>query len=214
MKRYNIEDIDRIRELRKNYRYSLAELSRQTGIPNTTIGHWCRGDSVQTKWDTLRATNERKRLVYKISEINVIEKIKGIDSDLAKLLVALLYWCEGSKYPASNSLTISNSDSQLLFTYILLLRKAFELDEKRFHIHVQIHTYHDFRKVKQYWSKLLNIPETQFIRPTITRAKGKKHRNNYHGTCTLKYQDYRLQLKIIGIYEEFADKIRNLIKHN
>lgn len=206
MKRHKAWEIENARELRRQKRYSFAELQRITGIPATTIRNWCTNDVLGTKWDTLLLTNERKRQELKSSEINLLDSFKNIDSLNAKLLVALLYWCEGSKYPATNKLEFVNSDPDLLKLFINLLRKAFNLNETKFRIHLQIHDTHDFKVIKKYWSKLLQIPEAQFMKPTITKMKGGKHRKEYLGTCALRYADYTIQLKVIGIYEEFAKR--------
>ena len=129
-----------------------------------------------------------------------------ISSDTAKLYSALLYWCEGSKYPGSNAMSLANSDPVLLRTFVTLLRKGFILNESKFRIHLQIHSNQDYEHLKRYWSDQLKVSVTQFIRPTITLPEGKKHHPAYYGTCTLKYQDYSLQLRLIGIYEDFARK--------
>lgn len=207
MKRYSDDQVRKILELRKTERYSYHALGRQTGIPSTTIRNWCAVVDGGNKWDTLIATNERKRQEYRRSETYVINSINLLEKEPLKLLVALLYWCEGSKYPSSTAVTMVNSDPSLIKTFLRLLRAAFELDESKFHVHLQIHTTHDFAKIKRYWSKLLSIPASQFMRPTVTKPNGGKHRNQYFGTCTLKYQDYRILLKLMGIYEAFANKI-------
>jgi hypothetical protein len=187
--------------VRKELRYSYAHLQRATGIPSSTIRNWCAADHVGTKWDTLINTNERVRQELKSSEVPVIKKVYNFTGEYAKLYSALIYWCEGSKYPASNAVTLVNSDPNLLRFFITLLRRAFTLDESKFKVHLQIHTTHSYVKTSRYWSKLLQIPVRQFIKPTTTSPKGKKHRVHYFGTCTLKYQDYRLLLKLMGIYE-------------
>jgi len=176
------------------------------GVPETTIRSWCMNFDDGTKWDTLIINNERKRQEFRKSEIKVVNSIGLEDKDRNKLLTALLYWCEGSKYPASTAVTMVNSDSKLMRTFIHLFRKAFELDESKFHVHLQIHISHDYQKTREYWSSLLHIPEAQFMKPTITKPKGGKHRNQYFGTCTVKYADYRILLKLMGIYEAFAKK--------
>ena len=93
-------------------------------------------------------------------------------------MAALLYWCEGAKYPATNRLNFANSDVELVKTFIYLLRKSFSLNESKFSVHLQIHDTHDYEELKFFWSRELKIPLKQFIRPTITSATGKKHRSN------------------------------------
>ncbi len=101
MKKYPDTDIKRAIALRKKHTYSFAQLYKITGIPGPTIRNWCKHKYVGTRWDVLLKTNERKRHSYKNSEVAVLNTI-SISRDLAKLLVAFLYWCEGAKYPATN----------------------------------------------------------------------------------------------------------------
>lgn len=206
MKRYSEKETLKVRQLRREKGYSFVQLSRITGIPQTTIRNWCYSDDVHTKWDTLRTTNERRRQEYKKSEMAALSKIESIGEPMAKIFAALIYWCEGAKYPATNRMALANSDVELQRTFIYLLRKGFSLDEARFSVHLQIHDTHNFGELREYWSDKLGIPTSQFLKPTVTSAKGKKHRKSYYGTCTLRYGDYGLQLKLIGLYEAIFNK--------
>lgn len=207
MRRHAYDFIQKVVALRQKERYSYALLSRKVGIPSSTVRNWCVGLDKGSKWDTLIRSNERKRQEFRAADKYVVKKYDLSDTTKAKLMVALLYWCEGSKYPSSTAVTMVNSDPELLRTFICLLRRAYELDESKFHVHVQIHTTHDFEKVREYWSNVLQIEPSRFIKPTITKPNGKKHRSEYLGTCTVKYQDYRLLLKLMGIYDAFAKKV-------
>ena len=204
MKRYRDWEIENAKILRKKEHYSFAQLHKLTGIPATTIRNWCAADVLGSKWDTLLITNERKRKELKASETNILSSLKDIDCTNAKIFAALLYWCEGTKYPANNKVEFSNSDPALQRLFITLLRKGFHLDETKFRIHLQIHDTHNYEEIKRFWSDLLKVPNTKFIKPTITIRKGGKHKKEYFGTCAVRYIDFRVQLKLIGIYEEFA----------
>lgn len=204
MKKYHDKELKKAQSLRKKHGYSFVKLQSITGIPATTIRNWCKDDFLGTRWDTLLTTNERKRNEIRFSETEVVKKFRPLNKDTTKILTSIMYWCEGSKYPATNKADFTNSDPLLLQTFIALLRKSFMLDESKFRIKLQIHSTHDFEIIKKYWSKLLNIPVSQFIKPTITTANGKKHRKEYMGTCTIRYSDYKIQLKLIGIYEQFG----------
>lgn len=207
MKKYKDEDIQKAKDLRHKEGYSFAQLQRITGIPATTIRNWCEDDFLGTRWDTLLRTNERKRRELKDSEAGTLESLKRINKDGAKIFASLIYWCEGSKYPATNKVELTNSDPNLMKLFVNLFRKAFDLDETKFRIHLQIHDVHNFEELKSFWGNLLGIPSGRFIKPTVTKMKGGKHRKNYLGTCTVRYHDFRIQLKLTGIYEKLTDKI-------
>jgi hypothetical protein len=209
MKRYSDVDVEKVIRLRKREKYSFAHLQKITGIPASTVRNWCIDETKDNKWDILRVTNDRKRREIKNSEIRNFIQIHDLSKNDAKIWLSLLYWCEGSKYPASNAVTLVNSDPLLVELFIYLLRRSFPLDESKFKVHLQIHTIQNYNHIKLFWSKFLHIPENQFIKPTITLRKGGKYRRDYVGTCTVKYQDYAIQLKLMGIYEFLANKILN-----
>lgn len=208
MRKYSDVEIQKAIQLRRQHNYSFVQLQKLTGIPATTIRNWCKNIN-GNKWKTLLATNQRKRDTLLKSELSALSTFGDLSIDQSKTLAALLYWCEGAKYPNTNKMYFTNSDPSLLKTFITLLRRAFPLDEHKFRVHLQIHDTHNYQDVREYWSKLLAIPSSQFIKPTITKANGRKHRNQYFGTCSLRYLDFKTQLKLIGIYKSFAKKFNS-----
>lgn len=202
MRRYSDEFVKKARVLRKKEKLSLKELSRRINVPDSTLGNWFTG-TIGNRWDCLIISNEKRRKQIKNSETCVVKAINALTRNEAKFLAGLLYGCEGSKYPAHRGLAFANSEPELILTFTKLLRKAFDLNEQKFSIHLQIHTSHNFVELRKYWSQLLNLPEECFTKPTVTTPRGGKHRNIYMGTCTLRYWDYRIQLKLLGIYERF-----------
>lgn len=206
MRIYQDKEISIAISLRKEKGYSFAELQRRTGIPATTIRNWCRGETIASRQDTLLLSNDRKRIEIKQSELASLDSLGTLSPTQVKVYLSLLYWCEGTKYPASNKMIFTNSDPSLIKLFLTLLRQAFPIDETKLRIHLQLHTIHDFSEIRTYWSKLLSIPPEKFIKPTITELRGGKHRRTYLGTCSLRYYDFTLQLKLIGLYEELIKR--------
>lgn len=204
IKRYQDSLIKKIRRVREREKLSFKELERRYKIPDSTIKNWCKG-TVGTKWDYLIVNNERRRKEIKGSELSCVPRIDRLNKEQSKFLASLLYGCEGSKYPAQKGVAFANSDPELIITFLQLIRKGFELDENKFSVHLQIHTTHNFEDLRKYWSDLLALPKKCFIKPTITVPRGGKHREVYLGTCTLRYYDYRIQLKLLGVFEKFLE---------
>lgn len=204
MIRYPAKLINRAKKLAIEEHLSYKEIGRQLNVSDSTIGIWFREFPKSTT--SAYSQNRRKvRAILKRSGSKILSKLE-INPNLANIFCAIIYGCEGAKYPASNCIALTNSDPNLVLSFINLLRISHELDESKFRIILQIHTNQDYNDLSRYWSQLLNIPIDKFYKPTITVAREGKHRNNYLGTCTVKYYDYRLQLKLIGIYEEFMRK--------
>lgn len=202
MRRHDDKTIISMRACRKQTGLSYEELSRKFGIPGSTIRNWCYELRI-SRTDSLSRKNESLRLSYKNSELGSIPNFSKLSQSQAKFLCALLYGCEGSKYPASSGISFCNSDPYLIRTFYKMLTKSFAIDKDRMYFHLQIHNNQNYEELLTFWRKLLDLPNARFIEPTVTAPKGGKHRETYYGTCRLRYGDYRLQLKLQGIYERF-----------
>ncbi len=130
----------------------------------------------------------------------------NLNKNSAKVLLALLYWSSGSKYPSSNFVSFSNSDSNLVKTFLNLLRKTFDINESRIKIHLQLYLTQDKKKMTEFWSKLLNVSQKQFYNPTITKPPTHP-RPNYFGTCTVRYHSLELLLTIMELCKELGNAI-------
>lgn len=206
MRIYSEEVVQRARELRRK-NFSYRKIGRRLGVSDSTIRKWCfdiTGGEGRSLREVKRNERLRKQLFDKGKNFIRKMKVTPISQEQARLLASTLYWCEGSKYPVETRVNFVNSNRQMMQTFIYLLRKGFSLDEEKFRVHLQVHDYHDLKKIKEYWSRLLKIPKDQFLKPTVTKPTGSRHRNQYRGTCTLRYYDYRVLLTLIAIYENFA----------
>lgn len=181
-----------------------SQTARRLGVHNSAVSVWCRG-LANFRLRKLVERNEAKRAVLLESEKRIVNRLEW-DSEEARILCAIIYGCEGAKYPASNGVSLTNSDPGLVNAFVVLMRKAFVLDETKWRVHLQIHSDQDFSKLKRYWGRLLVISEDHFFKPTVTHPRGGKHRNEYLGTCSVRYGDYRIQLKLAGIFSEFLRK--------
>lgn len=199
MKFYDKEIVKRARQARENG-LSLRAIEKLINVPNSTISKWVRNIKSTSYFYKNARIQEKK---YKDKELPLFDNY-SINKYQAKIFVSLLYWCEGSKYPSSNCVAFSNSDPSMIKTFIKLLRKGFNIDEKKFRVRLQLHSTHNEERERNYWSKLLEIPLGQFGKSTITIPKNKRKRLDYRGTCTIKYYDVKLLLSIIGIYEQFG----------
>jgi len=205
MKRYPDHLVRQARRLAISKELSYVEIGKTLGVPNGTVSTWCQ-DLAASRFRGLIKYNEKKRNELLDSEKGVVDKVK-LDEDNSKLFCALLHGCEGAKYPATNGVSLTNSDPDLVVAFVKLLRQGFVLDQSKWRVHLQIHDDQDFPKLVKYWSELLDIPGDNFFKPTVTHARGGKHRNKYFGTCSVRYGDYKIQLKLIGVFKEFLRKL-------
>lgn len=184
--------------------FSGAEIGRRLNIPDTAILRWC----VDIPSKNLYHLHIQK-LIKKAKKrsIKVVKNVK-INKERARLLTSILYWCEGAKYPSSNFISFSNSEIELVRTFITLFRIGFQPEERKLKAYLQLHTTHDKEKITSFWSRILKIPKSQFYKATITKPTKNMKRRNYKGTCTVRYYDVYLLHEIMGIYEEFFKKVK------
>ena len=171
------------------------------------VSRWLKTLHPNKRVTGIKNHHHRRRMRYFSMDRVSLVKLSCRD---AKMLAGLLYWCEGSKYPASACLSFTSSDPEMQKVFISLLRKAFVLDESRFRVWLQIHDTHDREEIFNFWSKLLNIPVEQFIKPKVTKMHGLKYRNVYYGTCSVRYSDYSIILRLMGIYRRLCGQILRL----
>ena len=201
MKFYDSSIVNQARKARKNGS-SLREIEKKLHVSSSTVSTWVR--DIKSK-DPIFNNSRLFEKENKKTFIYLFNHLK-INKNWSRILVSILYWCEGSKYPASNCIAFTNSDPTMMKTFLSLLRKAFHIDEAKLRIRLQLHSTHKITQENTFWSKLLDIPIGQFGKPTITYPTNKMKRVSYRGTCTIKYYDVKLQLQIIGLYEAFSQQ--------
>lgn len=185
--------------------WSNVDIAVKMDANKKDISRWCAKIPIKGA-KPLNFFEEKRKALYYLDRIDS-NKLRKSN---ARLLAALLYWCEGAKYPSSSRVDFVCSDEKLVSLFLFLLRKGFDLDESKFRVMLQIHTDHDVEQVFKYWSGILNIPRDKFIRPTITQKKGGKYRRFYMGTCSLRYGDYSVLIRLMGIYSRFTSKLLDL----
>lgn len=122
---------------------------------------------------------------------------------LQKSILAALYWAEGAKHAKVSGLNFANTDPKMIKLFASLMRKCYVVDEKRFRVRLYLHYYHHIKKVRRFWSKLLDIPTVQFNKVYIKkRSKTKRFRKNFMGICFLKYSDSRIRKELLMLTEQ------------
>lgn len=202
MKFHSEHIVQKARKLRRKG-LSGREIGKRLNVGNSTVLIWCR--DIQSK-NPYHLYIQRLKEQAKKRNSGLMDRLE-IDKETAKLLASILYWCEGAKYPSSNFIAFSNSDVELVKTFLTLFRIGFRPKENKIRVSLQLHTTHDKERLISFWSKILKIPKSQFYKSTITKPTKNMKRRNYKGTCTVRYYDVYLLHEIMGIYEEFFEKI-------
>jgi len=208
---------------------SYSEIEKLFGVPKSTTSTWF-GKTLKKPANRETMLNHLKR-IRKFAAIKIRKKWKEIrreedraisdkvKSELStyplnnigfyKSMLSMLYWAEGSKYEGVCGLQFVNTDPELIKFFIGLLRKCYNINERKFHIRIHIHYYHSINTVKKFWSNLLNVPLYQFGKIYIKkRSKTKRFRKNFMGICFIRYGDSKIRKEILGINKALQNKIQ------
>ena len=209
-------------ELRKKA-MTYGEITRamHMNIPKSTLSYWFKNiqlSSLQKKkimqashYASERgrllaiAVNRTKREQHLLSIEGKIINIPSTvmkNSDVAKVVVATLYLGEGSKN-RRGSLSFGNSNPDIIKLFLRLLRFAYSIEEKKLRCTVQCRADHHVAELERFWSKITNIPLTQFYKTRIDpRTIGKPSKKPlYKGVCRLEYFSADVFYEIIKMGE-------------
>ncbi len=199
---------------------SYGEIGKLLGIPKSTINSWfgkttrepwhrktmlehlakirkLAAFALKNKWERQK-TEETKLLKMKIEKELIYYPLKN--KGFYKSLLAMLYWAEGSKHKSMSGLKFANTDPNLALLYLTLLRSCYNIEETKLKISLYLHYYHSIRKVKNFWSKLLNIPLTQFNKVYLKkRSKTKRFRKNFVGICFIYYGSSKIRKELLEL---------------
>ncbi len=186
-----------------NKGFSYNKISERLNIAKSTLYYWVKNSGANrytsaarlkhlTGARVLAAAANRKKRSLKISSIQnrVLSEIEQFPFEnllVQKALLACLYWAEGSK-TVPGYFKFANTDPSLCFLFITLLRNTLPISEYNIRICLYLHHYHNVARTKDFWSKLLRVPKTQFEKIYIKRRKkSKKKKKNFAGICFVKY---------------------------
>lgn len=213
---YPVELKEKALALRKNG-YSIKEIAKVLNIGVGTSSVWLTNISLdQNAQDRLKSrsllgsyhtilTFKRKRenLVSKLNKKSLITiQSKSLDRDLSKIYCALLYWAEGSK--TDTYVGFTNSDIRMVGLFLRLLRKGFEVDEKKLHATLHLHEYHNEQQIKNLWAEGIDIQDWQFNKIYLKPHTKKRRKDYYPGCINIRYYDYKIALELHSIYNMLA----------
>lgn len=198
--------------------YSFREISLALNIAKSTASLWTREVTLSKQAQqrlrrltiigqknstaTLKAASKiREKNIKHLAQTQVV-KLSQLDQQTTKLLLAILYGCEGAKTDRGARLTFINSDPRLIVTFIKLFKSVYKTKNDRWRGCLHLHTYHNAKKQIRYWSELTKIPTTQ-LSTYIKRSDHKRKRTDYPGCLSLRYYDSTIAKELYYLYKGF-----------
>lgn len=191
---------------------SYKEILQKISVSKSTLSLWLR-DIPLSKEQQQQLLNKKqqganrgakKRQEDRIEKTKII--IKAAEKEAREmynnplfLIGLVLYWAEGDKSDIIEQVKFTNSDPilvKLMMKWFLLIC---HIPKEKIRINIHIHTLHCRKNIEEYWSKITNIPLTQFYKTQIKPTTLRQRRNHlYNGTCAITILSRELFRKIKG----------------
>ena len=198
--------------------YSINEIYRKLDVAKSSVSEWVRDVHLSSKararieqrwtkgqksaWQTRR--NHTEHLLLEAKEKAERELMSfELSKNSAKVLTSLMYWCEGAKEKHDQRFTFTNSDPILVATFLSIMRNGFDLNETKFRVCIHVYGYHNPEQQLLFWSRVSNIPLSQFIRPYRKPNTGIRTRDGYQGCASISYHDVKIAREVLAISRAF-----------
>lgn len=213
-------------ELRKKGK-TYNEIIETLKVPKSTLSGWLSDYPLTEKQLYFLGGNIRKRRLLSV-EKTIVTKYKKRQKHLREtyskqridllplskkeLLIAglFLYWGEGRKALAS-SLSLNNTDPDVVKFYHYWLINVFDVPREKVRVALHVYKDMDIKETIDYWSRELDIPKSQFIKPYVKENLrfGISQKGFGHGTCGLYINNHRLKEQIILGIKAISDFYSN-----
>ena len=197
---------EKARALRKKG-YSINQIVKEAGLTKASVSVWVR-DIILTKKQR-QGLSERGRSVESVerrkasrlfNENNRRQKIidnakkdfTSINLEQLKLIGIILYLGEGGK-TSRGMARLANSDPLVIKIMMRFFREICSVPDNKFRCYLYIHDNLNEKSAKKYWSRLLNLPLSQFNKSYIVK-------NNPDRLRKIKHQYGVLRISVSDIY--------------
>ena len=190
---------------------SYKDILKKIKVSKSTLSIWLR-EVTLTKEQKRQLMTKGQKIMYEVAKRKVADRkrrtdeiMKGAKKEVSVLnkqplfsVGLALYWAEGAKNP-EESVKFANSDEKMIMLMMKWFRKFCHVSEKKFRIHIHMHTLHCRKDIIKYWSQITLIPTNQFYKPYIKPTSlGQRKNILYNGTCSIVLHDKTLFRKVMG----------------
>jgi hypothetical protein len=193
-------EIKKIKKLRETG-HSLPEICRSLQRGSSIVHKFAKDVTVFPKYISVLRQKQggsfnRSKKLWKTAENEAVTLLKKIDKRDKLLVLASLYWGEGTK----NELNIINSDPKLIQVFISCLK---EIGIKENDLRISLRLYNDINinEAKKYWAKICKINIKNILSVNILR--GKKTGKLPYGMCRIRVTKGGKSFKLIMSMIEF-----------
>ncbi len=199
---------------------SIKHIAQKIGVSKASVSVWVRtiklSEAQHKQLNTYGHSTliEEKRRLTRLSNEEVkrnkiIENAKKDISTISlkelKLIGSVLYWAEGTKR-GKRVVSFSNSDPFVIKIMMRFFREICNVKEEKFRGHIHTYSHLNVKNSEEYWSKVTNIPLTQFYKTYSKPSKAGKGKMDTlpYGTFDINVCDVILFLTIKGWMEKIG----------
>lgn len=205
---------------------SYKQIHRELGIGTSTLAWWFKHEpwsqeikarlSAEVSWSNPRslellaqANRERWKLKHEQYRTTAVKEFPKFKHNPLFLAGVMLYWGEGDKKVKNCLVSLSNSDPEMIKIFNNFLISVCGVSRER--IKLSLILYPDLidSVQKNLWSKLTNIPITNFNKSSFIKGRHPTKRNSY-GVCLIRVSSRYLKEKIIAWIKLYQNELRNL----
>lgn len=204
---------------------SIRTIAKELKISTSTASIWCRDIQLsENQKINLALKGQNRELLRGFSRKRHLDKIERnkktfnqAKSEIPKLrknelfsVGLALYWAEGFKSHQEQQVGFCNSDPRMVRFILEWFEKSLEVQKENFTLRAEFNIKHQNRgeEIQNYWSKLLDIPRSQFTKPYLQKAKWNRDYANkevYYGVLRVRVRkSSELLVKIRGWMEGMA----------
>jgi Homeodomain-like domain len=211
---------EKARKLRHDEGMSIKEIAARLGVSASSVSRWTADIALAPGFaEALRernpANNGRRsgsRAQSASKRANrLMEQRRG--RELARcptrlhLAGCMLYWAEGSK--GRNSVTLTNSDPDLIRLFVRVLRECYDVAPERIALSVNCHLNNglELADIEAWWLERLELPRASLRQASVNRvSRASRRRRNVliHGTARVSVFSTAIVQSIYGAIQEYA----------
>lgn len=194
------KQLTRVKDLYYNKGYSMQRIGDELGVSIHSVTYFMRRYKLSRRnaSETNALWFERKTPSFAIRPAN--SKLRNVELEA---MGSMLYWAEGYDTDKATGIDFANSDSAMVLLFMAFLRSRYKLDESKFRPYVYCYSNQNTKSIIKFWSRVLNVPTRQFIKPYVRQDYRENGRIMKHGLVHIRYHDKKLLLDIRNLIESY-----------
>lgn len=173
--------------------WTLKEIAHELGVATGSVSVWVRDVEFKAKPRNRGHAHQKPHPLH-VRKLEEIARCRAeADMLFARLtereraLFALgLYAGEGEK--SDGRVSMANTNPVYLRVFVSWLREQFSVDESRLRVRLYLHEGLDVVEANEYWSKILEVPVSQFHEPYRAASDAtRRHSKHVNGCATVAY---------------------------